>query len=143
MGKIAKQYGIHVIRGVAEQLPFKSKAFELALMVTTICFVDNLGKSFKEVYRILQEGGSLIVGFVDKNSPIGQIYLKHQHASAFYQEATFFSTQEVITEMTKNGFGDFDFRQTIFKPLAETDKMEPVENGYGEGSFVVIRGQKK
>ena len=142
MGRIAKQHGIHVVRSVAERLPFINDAFDFALMVTTICFVDDLEQSFKEAHRVLQEGGSLIVGFVDKESPIGQMYLKHQHESAFYQEATFFSTQEVVTAMIKNGFGDFDFRQTIFKPLSEIDKMEPVKNGYGNGSFVVIRGQK-
>ena len=34
-------------------------------------------------------------------------------------------------------------KQTIFGNLSETASNEPVTPGYGEGSFVVIRGRKE
>lgn len=142
MGSIARQQGIQVVRGVAEALPLANQAFDAALMVTTICFVDNLLQSMREAGRVLKENGSLVIGFVDKESPIGQIYLAHQHESAFYKEATFYSTAEVLNGMKKAGFANFALRQTIFKPLSQIDKNEPVKAGYGAGSFVVMRGQK-
>ena len=37
---------------------------------------------------------------------------------------------------------DFNFRQTLFPPLNELKHIEPVKEGYGEGSFVVVRGFK-
>jgi len=142
MGKLAKELGIIVVRGIAEALPFKNQCFDFALLVTTICFVDNLKETFAEAYRVLHKGDFLIIGFVDKNTPIGQMYLAHQHESAFYKEATFFSTQEVLTTLKKSNFGNFRFKQTIFRPLSDVDKKEPVKEGYSEGSFVVIRAQK-
>jgi len=42
MREIAQQKGVKVIDAVAEELPFENSQFELVLMVTTICFVDNL-----------------------------------------------------------------------------------------------------
>jgi hypothetical protein len=45
--------------------------------------------------------------------------------------------------MHQAGFKDFVFRQTIFRSLSETDDKEPVKPGYGEGSFVVLRGRKE
>ena len=45
--------------------------------------------------------------------------------------------------MRQAGFKDFMFRQTIFRSLSETNDKEPVKPGYGEGSFVVIRGGKE
>ena len=45
--------------------------------------------------------------------------------------------------MRQAGFTDFMFRQTIFQRLSEIDDKEPVKSGYGEGSFVVIRGRKE
>lgn len=143
MGDIAQKRGIKVLHGVAEKLPFKNSIFEFVLMVTTICFVDDINKSFEEAFRVLVKGGYLIIGLVDRNSPIGQIYFRHQNNNVFYKEATFYSVEEVLEIMKKTGFDDFSFCQTIFRNLTEINEHETIKPGYGEGSFVVIRGKKK
>ena len=142
MRKIAQQRGIEVIDAIAEELPFKDSQFELALMVTSICFVDNLNLAFREVYRILKPGGYLIIGFVDRDSSLGKLYQQHKENSLFYKIATFYSTKEVIYNLSKVGFKEFDFRQTIFHGLNEIKDVEPAKEDYGEGSFVVIRARK-
>lgn len=142
MKEIAQKRGIQVLDGVAEELPFSNSEFDFALMVTTVCFVDDIDKSLQEAYRILSQDGFLIIGIVDRNSSVGQIYLRHQSESVFYKDATFFSVDELIEIMTQIGFRDFDFQQTIFHTLSETTENEPVKHGYGEGSFVVIRATK-
>jgi SAM-dependent methyltransferase len=143
MGEIAQQRGIQVINGVAEELPFKGSKFDFALMITTICFVDDAKKAILEAHRALSVGGFLIIGFVDRNSRVGQIYLDHQNESVFYKEATFFSVNELIEIMNQSGFIELTFKQTIFQTLSETTRDEPVKPGYGEGSFVVISGKKE
>ena len=60
----------------------------------------------------------------------------------FYKEATFYSVPMIAELLTKAGFGDHQFCQTLFKPLGELMDTEPVRDGYGEGSFVVVRGRK-
>jgi len=143
MRKIAQQRGIQVIDAIAEDLPFKGSQFELALMVTSICFVDNLNLAFRETYRILKPGGYLIIGFVDKDSSLGKLYQQHKENSLFYKIATFYSTREVVYNLSKVGFKEFDFRQTIFHGLNEIKNVEPVKEDYGEGSFVAIRALKE
>ena len=142
MRKIAQQRGIEVIDAIAEELPFKDSQFELALMVTSICFVDNLDLAFREIYRILKPGGYLIIGFVDKDSSLGKLYQQHKENSLFYKIATFYSTKEVVYNLNKVGFKEFYFRQTIFHSLNEVKNVEPVKENYGQGSFVVIRARK-
>jgi len=143
MRKIAQRRGIQVLDGVAEELPFGEAGFDFVLMVTTICFVDDIDRALLEAYRILTLGGFLIIGFVDRNSKVGQTYLRRQNENVFYKDATFFSVDELVERMDKAGFIDLTFKQTIFKSLSETSKDEPVKSGYGEGSFVVIRGRKE
>jgi len=41
MRELARQRGIEVVPGVAENLPYNDGSFDYALMVTTICFVDD------------------------------------------------------------------------------------------------------
>ena len=142
MRKIAQQRGIEVIDAIAEELPFKDSQFELALMVTSICFVDNLDLAFREIYRILKPGGYLIIGLVDKDSSLGKLYQQHKENSLFYKIATFYSTKEVVYNLNKVGFKEFYFRQTIFHSLNEVKNVEPVKENYGQGSFVVIRARK-
>jgi SAM-dependent methyltransferase len=135
----AEKRGIRVCRGVAEYLPFSDGTFDFVLMVTTICFVDDVIKSFREAYRILKPGGCIIVGFVDKDSELGRQYAVKRDTSRFYKEATFFSTQEVLKFLKEAGFGMVRIKQTLL--LRQARKL--ILDGFGEGAFVVIRGAKQ
>jgi len=142
MRKIAESKGIKVVDSVAEKLPFRNGSFDLVLMVTTLCFLDDVKKAFSEVYRILKPGGFFINGFVDRNSKIGKIYQKNKQKSVFYRVAIFFTTDKVINLLKEAGFKRFEFRQTIFNTLDKINGIEEIRKGYGEGSFVVVRAQK-
>ncbi|OEC85184.1 MULTISPECIES: class I SAM-dependent methyltransferase [Methanobacterium] len=142
MGEIAQMRGIKFVEGIAESLPFEDSQFDFVLMVTTICFLDDVEAAFNEVSRVLKSGGSLIIGFIDAESPMGKLYEKHRNESTFYKDATFYSVKEVISYMKKAQFKDFSFRQTLFKSGEELKDIEPVKKGFGEGSFVVVRGVK-
>jgi len=141
MGKLAEKRGIKVIKGVAELLPFDDLQFDFVLMVTTICFLDDVEKAFEEAHRVLKPGGYLIIGFIDAESPVGKLYEKRKDESTFYKDARFYSVKEVVSYMKKAHFRDFNFKQTLSQPGEELD-ISPVKDGYGEGSFVVVRGVK-
>ena len=142
MREIAQKRGIKVIDGVAESLPFDDAQFDFALMVTTICFVDDIKTSFQEAYRVLKPGGYLIIGFIDKESPVGKLYQQHKGEGVFYRIATFYTVDEVVSHLKKAGFNNFNFTQTIFHNLAEIKDIESIKQGYGKGSFVVIKAIK-
>lgn len=143
MREIARSRGIEAVDGVAEKLPLDDAQFDFALMVTTICFLDDARAALKEAHRVLKPQGRLIVGFIDRDSVIGKIYQKHKDENVFYRVANFFSVHEIVALLTAIGFEDLAFRQTIFHTLNEISELEPVKTGYGEGSFIVISGTKR
>jgi SAM-dependent methyltransferase len=140
MADLARRKGIEVTSGVAEKLPFADGEFDFALMVTTVCFLDDLDLAFCEAHRVLRPGGPFIIGFINAESPLGREYLKRKDKSAFYKDATFYSVKEIVEHLAKAGFSDFAFRQTLFGNPGDREKADPVKEGHGEGSFVAVRG---
>jgi ubiquinone/menaquinone biosynthesis C-methylase UbiE len=141
MRQLAQSRGIETIHGVAENLPFGDNKFTFTLMVTTICFLNNIKSAFQEAHRVLKLGGCLIIGFIDKTSTIGELY-QHNKENVFYNVATFYSVEEVVFHLKKIGFKNFQFVQTIFHHLTEIKDIEHFKEGYGEGSFVVVKAVK-
>ena len=142
MRMVAQERGLEVIAGVAEALPLKDEQFGFALMVTTLCFVDDVELAFQEAWRILKPDGCFINGFVDRTSFLGKIYQWYKDQNVFYKVAHFYSVDEVISFLEKARFQHFTFTQTVFRNLDEITEPEPVKKGYGEGAFVVVRGMK-
>jgi ubiquinone/menaquinone biosynthesis C-methylase UbiE len=139
MSKKAGALGVEVTKGVAEDLPYSDASFDCILMVTTICFVDDLEKSFDEASRVLRAGGAIVIGFVDRESNLGQQYLAKQDKSRFYGIAHFYSTQEVLELLRKTGFGQFKIRQTLLPKGVDQEVID----GHGQGSFIAIRAIKQ
>jgi SAM-dependent methyltransferase len=138
----ARDRGVDVIKGVAESLPFRDGTFDTVLIVTTICFVDDTDQTLSEVARVLADDGALVIGYIDKDSPVGQLYQERKEDNPFYQEATFVTTDELLAELETAGFTEFELVQTIFHWPGEIDEQEPVKEGYGDGSFVGIRASQ-
>jgi len=142
MAELARKKSIEVVPGVAEHLPFADGEFAFVLMITTVCFLDDRDLAFQEVHRVLKPRGSFVIGFVDRDSPLGREYQMKKEKSAFYRHATFYSAGEMASHLQKAGFGSFEYRQTLFTPLDVMTEVDPVKEGYGQGSFVVVRGVK-
>ncbi|WP_291492706.1 class I SAM-dependent methyltransferase [Desulfurella sp.] len=142
MGEIAKQNGIDVIFGVAENLPIDDNSFDFALMAVTICFVNDPLKSLKECYRILKPKGQIIVGIVDADTPLGKVYLKKKENSVFYKYARFFSSKEILDLFEKSGFAFKQAYQVLFGDYGKINHIQEPKEGFSEGGFSVLVGEK-
>ena len=141
MARVAEQRGITVYKASAEKLPIDNATFDFVLMVTTVCFLSDLPKAFSEVYRILKPNGEIILAIIDKNSELGKKYEKEKSSNKFYQDAHFHSTEELTAILQQSHFQNFQYWQTLIK--LNENEIEKPEKGYGQGSFVVIKAQKK
>lgn len=142
MAAVARTRGVEVTIGKAELLPFAAEEFDYALMVTTICFVDDLGAAFREAARVLKPGGSLVVGFIDRESPLRKQYAARKNRNQFYALARFYSVEEVSSQMEKAGFDKPVASQTLFGSVDSISAEQRVRSGHGAGSFVVLKATK-
>lgn len=142
MLKLAQTRGIVVVKAVAEHLPLKDDLFDFVLMVTTLCFLDDVNGSFQQAKSILKFGGKFINGFVDRNSPLGLVYQKKKQENVFYRFATFYSTEQVIHLLEQHEFKNIQTVQTVFGNLDKINSTQSFEGGHGKGGFVVVTAEK-
>ena len=140
---LARARGADVAQAVAEALPFSDAVFDYALIVTTICFVDDARAMLREAHRVLRPEGLLVIGFIDRQSIIGREYAAHRTESVFYRNARFYSGVEVEQLLTDWGFGGMAWAQTLFTPLRDIVQIEPMEPGKGRGAFLVVRATRR
>ena len=139
MAEMARHRGIKIVPGMAENLPFADCSFDFAVMVTVVCFLDDVARAFREACRILKPNGTLVIGFIDRESELGRQYSQRKEQSRFYHDATFYSANELEVLLTKAGFSDFACRQTL---LPGETASRTVHEGRGSGGFVVIQACK-
>ncbi|GMR19782.1 MAG: class I SAM-dependent methyltransferase [Gammaproteobacteria bacterium] len=142
MRNIATGRGVNIIEGSAESLPLDNDIYDYALLVTTVCFLDDVETAFREVYRILKANGFIIVGLIDKKSVLGKRYEEKKTESKYYRDATFHSADEIQKELINAGFNNCETVQALLPGDVDKDNSSEIKQGYGEGSFVVIRAQK-
>lgn len=139
MAAIARQRGIDVISGYAENLPIDRDSFDYALMVTVDCFLDDLDKSYREIHRILKSEGQFILACIDKDTELGKVYQEHKEKDEFYKYANFHSADEICKIVCNAGFKLERKIQTVFD--FENKKHDIIE-GTGSGVFAVLKFTK-
>lgn len=151
--EIALARGVHVCLGFGERLPFPNRWFDFVLLITVDPFVPHLAPLLEETQRVLKPGGSLIVGMIDRDSLLGQMYEEHKNADPFYRHARFRSAEEMINHLRQAGLKRIVARQTLSGPAIEavsTDQIQggfdaeslALREGFGSGAFVVLRAVK-
>ncbi|MEO0164320.1 MAG: class I SAM-dependent methyltransferase [candidate division WOR-3 bacterium] len=140
--KLAKERGIRVVIGKAEDLPFKDGVFDGILIVVSICFFEDPLKALREAKRVLKEGGILALGMVLRESPWGRFYEeKGKMGNPFYSSARFYSFEDVKKNLKIAGFSIERVYTTLFE---EPQDKEPIKNTqikegyYPQGGFHCI-----
>lgn len=152
---MARERGVNAEVGTAENIPFEDESFDYVLMVTVDPFLEDLEAALREIKRVLKPEGTIIVGMIDRDSPLGKIRQEARHEDKFFRFAEFRAAGEMIDMLRAAGFGTIRSAQTLLGdevlPLVERDAFdtEPendayeIHEGTGEGAFVVLSGKKK
>ena len=129
--RYAMARGIRVKTGTAEALPYASNAFGAALLIVTVCFLDDVVKALAECHRILRPGGCLLIGLVPKESPWGRAYAhRGQQGHPFYSAATFYRCSEIIRMAAKTRLHLERSRSSLVEaPEACIEEYRPFREG--------------
>jgi SAM-dependent methyltransferase len=137
---LAKKRGIKIQVGFGESLPYADARFDYVAIINTLCFAKNPRQTIMETHRVLKNKGKLIIGFIDRNSFLGQAYQAKK--SRFYKHANFLDVEELSQLIEDLQFILLGFYQTIFQFPEKICALEKPRKGFGTGGFVVIDAKK-
>jgi SAM-dependent methyltransferase len=140
MAAMARERGVEVKEGVAEELPYPDERFDQVLMVTVDCFLDDTEAAYSEAYRVLRPGGRIVIGQIDREGIIAQKYESKKAPDNAYWYARFHTPDETAKTLRKAGFDEFEYARTLRDPDPETQEDPGLSDG--EGGFVVIKAIK-
>lgn len=141
MATLAKRRGVKVCLARGEELPFRDGTFDTVLYITVLPFMEDPAKALEEGIRVLKGQGEIVIGMIDRKSPLGRSYEEGKERNPFYREAHFFTPEEVISLMAPLGFDVHKTLQTLFGPTPEGE--QPIEEGYGRGGFVAMAFKRR
>lgn len=108
-------------------LPFDSNVFNKIFTINTIYFWDDENAALSEVKRVLQPGGSFVIGFRPKHQSEKYPFTKY----GFNQ----FSKEEVAKLLSENGFSIVDIFENQEPPFEMNGLIMETEN------VVVVAGK--
>lgn len=96
-----------------------------------------------KVSWVLKPRGRLVIGFIDRDGPLGRRYLARQAENVFYREATFHLADEVARLLIAVGFTIDAWCQILAGQLPEAQEIEPLRTGYGQCAFVIVTASNR
>ena len=161
MAEIAKQRGLSVEVGTAEDVCVENGRFDTILYNGCPSYISNLEKAVANSYNALSDGGRIILIDVPKESSYGLLYnlakatgtWSHELLKDVYPrnpypielvcQSNWRTTAEKIAILENAGFSGLDFAQTLTKhPIYSNNVIEEPLKGYDCGDYVAICGYK-
>ncbi len=150
--RLASLTGLFVC-GSAEALPFRSQKFDLALAVTSLCFVHLPDRAIEEMRRVLRSGGRLVLGELNRFSLWAFLRrLKGFFRETIYNQARFWSRRELERLLRQKGFHPSAVRFLLYFPpvdlrvfLKSYRFFEAVVKRLlpGTGAFIAMRAERR
>jgi ubiquinone/menaquinone biosynthesis C-methylase UbiE len=145
-------YG-HFVCGSAESLPCRPERFDLALAVTSLCFVRSPDRAIAEIYRVIMPGGRLVLGELNRFSLWAFLRrLKGLFRETIYNQAHFWGRRELERLLRKRGFSPDAAQALLYFPpinlqafLKGARFMERMIKKFlpGTGAFIVLRAERR
>ncbi len=134
---VARERGLQVDQGIAEQLPYPEGAFDYTAFITSLCFIPDAQVALREARRVTRTGGAIIVAFLNLASAAGQAIAQTQANDPYYAHAKLRTDAEIRHLLLEAGFRPTDSRQVC----QLEDGSPDVTPGTDSGLFCAILGQ--
>lgn len=144
MLSMAMKRVIRTRKAEGEVLPFPDESFGAVFILFTLCFVRDPQQVLTEAKRVLKSGGGLIIGFINRESSWGALYMKKKaEGHPIYNRARFFSISEIVDLIATVGFISEASSSALIQPPSKVqDEHDACEGMRSNSGFICILARK-
>jgi SAM-dependent methyltransferase len=141
---IARAREVQVAVAAGEALPFRDRVFGSVVFVFTLCFVDDPQQVVREARRVLAPGGTLILGVVPADGPLGRHYQRlGEEGHRIYRHATFYSRDDLAALLDSADLVRERARSALFRVTeSKIEAGDVVAGHHPDAGFLVISARK-
>ncbi len=113
----------------ASRLPYKNNQFPVVASITMLEFVNDVSRVLEEIQRVLQPGGTFLLGCLNERSELG----KNRENDPVFKDARFFSPGEIEQMLLPFGRPEIQtgvFFSPAFELLDNTPQQANVEPAF-------------
>ncbi len=119
---------IELLNANAESIPFADNYFDSVVSIATFEFIRNPQKALEEMFRVVKINGKIVVGFINRESPWGELYLSEEfRTKTIFKYAYLFSKSEIILMHSEELV---TIRETLYTPPNVDISQISIENEY-------------
>lgn len=139
MGHLARQRGVHIVPGLAEDLPFADGSFAYTAFFTSLCFVPDRGRALAQAHRVTRPGGGVVIAFLNRASELGQNLQATKDQDPYYATAELLTLEELTELLSAAGY---DVEQSgQLNPGPGGQPMTSI--GANDGLYCVLRARRR
>jgi ubiquinone/menaquinone biosynthesis C-methylase UbiE len=139
-------YPFQVVQGDMLNLPFPEKSFDRVVSVTALEFIEDGPGAIRELFRVTQKGGSIVVATLNSLSPwASRRAAEAQKKQTIFTKAIFRSPDELRSLASAEGV----IRTAIYFQKEDDPNRAPKIEGAGRkkgwhtGAFLAARWEKQ
>ena len=144
-GKKLKVYPFRMLQADMRHLPFTDGAFDKAVSVTAVEFLEDAKPAIDELFRVTRPGGCIVVATLNSRSSwAGRRKEAAKKGHSLFKKAFFRSPEEIRTFSPLEGVikTAIHFEKSEHPIQAERIEKEGQMKGLDTGAFLVARWEK-
>jgi ubiquinone/menaquinone biosynthesis C-methylase UbiE len=142
--RYARRRRVRVIQAAGEMLPFRNETFGSVFILFTLCFVQDPLAVLREVKRVLKRDGRSVIGFIARNSSLGELYEeKKKKGHPIYTRARFYSFGDIEKMLGQSGLVMLRVKSTLLQHPEKSPVFEESVDGFvEEAGFLCVEVKK-
>jgi len=127
---MSKNPGATIVSGVATELPFRDKSFDLVICIEVLRYLDrsDIRQALREIGRVLRPGGTMFLTMVNRYALDG--FFLHYSVERMFKPRSverphceFVTPTELDREIRAGGFSAATYRGVLFGPMRTLYKV--------------------
>ena len=139
----AVKRGVPSILGGASNLPIRSNILDFSFMITAMEFIEDPSRAMADAHRVLKIGGSLVILFINRESPWGEQYRKMgENGDPIFSKARLYSVVEMEIFVKASPLKLIEIKGTLTTGPTDPDSGNQIVEPSNKAGVILVKALK-